>query len=374
MSNQLYKFEPDYAVYPGQVLEQTLQAQNLSQKELAERTGLSQKTVSQIITGKNPVTAETALGLENVLGISAEVWTGLDADYRLFQARQHAESELDQAVDWAKQFPLAELAKRRYIPSTKENRHKVKALLKLFRVKSPQAWMRRYGNMTVAFRKSATFSSNYYSVVTWLRLAEIEAQKISTPPYSRSQFQANLAEIRKLTHTSPKIFQPKMKELCRQAGVALVFVPELPKTHLSGATQWLRPDKAMIALSLRYKTDDHFWFTFFHEAAHIIKHQKKDVYIDEAGQMPTSQEKDANAYAANLLIRADDYRRFINRRPMSRRQVKEFAQQVAIAPGIVVGRLQHDGIIKFSWLNDLKAKLQLTEANTSTAQNKLQEQ
>ncbi len=337
------KFIPDYAIHPGEILEETLEAQHISKTEFAERTGLTQKTVSLIIAGKNPVTAESALSFENVLGISADIWTNLDSDYRLFKARQRAQESLKEAVEWSKEFPLGELAKRGYIPKVKDAEEKAAALLKFFRVKSPDAWMRRYGNMTVAFRKSAAFSSDYNSVVAWLRMAEVEAEKIQTYPYNRREFEAVLSEIRKITNQKPRYFEPKMKDYCRKAGLAVVFVSELPKTRLSGATQWLNPHKAMIALSLRHKTNDHFWFTFFHEAGHIIKHGKKDVYIDETDQRPTTEENDANMFATGYLIPESEYRKFIttNQR-FSRKKVEEFARRIGVAPGIVVGRLQHD--------------------------------
>src|SRR3712207_2277339 len=52
-------------------------------------------------------------------------------------------------------------------------------------------------------------------------------------------------------------FQPKMISLCAGAGVALVFIPEMKGCPASGAARWLTPEKAIIQLSLRFKTDDH---------------------------------------------------------------------------------------------------------------------
>ena len=68
--------------------------------------------------------------------------------------------------------------------------------------------------------------------------------------------------------------------LCAHAGVAVVFVQELPNTGISGSTQWLTPTKALVQLSLRYKTDDQLWFTFFHEAGHILAHGKRQVFLE----------------------------------------------------------------------------------------------
>ena len=143
--------------------------------------------------------------------------------------------------------------------------------------------------------------------------------------------------------------------MCAQAGVALVFVPELPKTHTSGATRWLTRDKALIQLSLRYKTDDHLWFTFFHEAAHILLHGKKTVFIEDNTKSDLL-EKAADKFALVTLISPADYKSFLKKGDKSTPAIKRFARSQGIAPGIVVGRLQHDKYLPHSCGNDLKQK------------------
>ena len=156
----------------------------------------------------------------------------------------------------------------------------------------------------------------------------------------------------------------RMKELCREAGVALVFVPELPRTHVSGATRWLSSDRALILQSLRYRKDDHFWFTFFHEAAHILLHGKHAVFIDDESKALSDEEIRADSFAANHLIPRARYERFVSVRPISRARVLAFAEDLEIAPGIVVGRLQHDKLVPFSWFQDLKRTFVFAEEDT----------
>ncbi|MFC1678042.1 HigA family addiction module antitoxin [Planctomycetota bacterium] len=356
------QFVPDYAVHPGEILEEILEALGISKTEFANRSGLTPKTISWIITGKNPVTPENAIVFERILDISAETWNNLDSEYRLFQARQKAMKSLDKAVEWSKSFPLGELVKRGVLPKTRDAKEKAAALLNFFRVKDSDAWTALYGNMSVAYYKSATFSSNYKSVACWLRLSEIKAESIETVSYNADVFKNALLEIRTLTNESPQVFEPKIQKLCANSGVSLVFVSELPGTHLSGATRWITSNKAMIALSLRHKSNDHFWFTFYHEAGHILKHGKKDVYIDEKNGATTKQEQEAHKFSATSLISEIKYNDFIaNCRKPTKRQVSHFARSIGIAPGIVVGRLQHDEIISYSWLNDLKVRFQLIE-------------
>lgn len=356
------QFVPDYAVCPGDILEETLEAQGLSKTEFAERAGLSPKTVSLIIAGHAPVTPDNAIVFERVLGVSAQVWNNLESEYRLFVARRKATEALEKAVAWSKEFPLAELVKRGILDAGFDAVQKAGALLNFFRVKDPAAWMNQYGNMPAAFYKSVAFKSNYNAVVTWMRLAELRAESIKTEPFDKKKFKDSLKQIRALTNEEPEVFEPRMKELCRQAGVALVFVSELPKTCLSGATRWLTQDKAMIALSLRYKSNDHLWFTFFHEAGHILLHGKKDVYIDEEKWGKTEQEQEASQFASDFLIPESQYEAFVQTHArFTPYIVKKFAQQNGIAPGIVVGRLQHDKKVSFTWLNNLKVWFVLEE-------------
>jgi len=146
--------------------------------------------------------------------------------------------------------------------------------------------------------------------------------------------------------------------LCSEAGVAVTFIPELPKIRVSGVTRWLSPYKALIQLNLRYKTDDQLWFTFFHEAGHIILHRKRAFFIDhEFNQSEDTEEQEANEFAANVLIPSKKLREFIRQDDKTREVIKRFASKIGIAPGIVVGRLQYEGILPYSHFNDLKSRL-----------------
>jgi Zn-dependent peptidase ImmA (M78 family) len=121
----------------------------------------------------------------------------------------------------------------------------------------------------------------------------------------------------------------------------------------------------MIQLNLRYKTDDHLWFTFFHEAGHILKHDKRLTFIEELqpaatpwGRSSGELEEEANKFATNFLIPSESYYRLTRKRTLSKEAILRFADEAGIAPGIVVGRLQHDGRLPYSHCNDLKRKFE----------------
>lgn len=365
IETERYRYQPDYAVHPGEILEETLEARGMKKRDLAEKCGLNVKTMSQIINGKASITPETALQLERVLGISANIWSNLNTSYRLFKAKLTARKEFSKHEEWLKQLPIAQLTRRGIIQHKNDPVEIIEQLLDFFGVGSIATWQERIEHTQVAFRRSPSFQSSPGSVATWLRIGELRAQDVDCSPYNKFKFLKALREIRGLTCEDPAVFAPKMKRLCAGAGIALVFVSELPKTHLSGATQWIDKDKALIMLSLRYKSDDHFWFSFFHEAGHILHHSKKSIFIDEEKMELNEKEEGANQFASDMLISNKMYSSFVtNRKYETATGIWDFAQQAGIAPGIVVGRLQHDSIIPFrSSFNRLKSRFKLVEKN-----------
>jgi len=359
ISQSRNEYKPDYATSPGEILEETLEALGMKKKDFAESCGLSAKHVSQIISGKAAVTPDTAIRFERVLGIADEVWNNLEANYRAFHARKRAGRELEQQVEWVKKFPVKQLINRALIEKPKDSVHAVELVLRFFGVASIEVWEDRYASVGAAFRHSRVFRSELESLATWLRIGELLAQRSETGPYDKDLFMKALLTIRSFTNLNPEEFEPKIKDLCGKAGVALILVPEFPKTHVSGASRWLTPEKAVIQLSLRHKTNDHFWFSFFHEGGHILTHSKKGVYINEYDGASSEEEIAADAFAARVLIPQKEFKGFVARRSFSRRSIALFAEKVGVAPGIVVGRLQHDKLIPFHWLNDLKVKFRL---------------
>ena len=358
MVNPRNQYAPNYAVPPGWVLEERLDVQGMSHAEFARRCGRSPKLISEIISGKAPLEPETALQFEKVLGVDASVWLGIESEYKLHRARENEAEAAAGAVEWARAFPVAELVKRGIFERPESNADAVTKLLGFFRVGSIDAWTARYGLANVAYRHSPAFRSNESALATWLRLGEIEAEVQNCAEYSEVRLRKAARQIRGLSREDLGEALPRAAELCNQAGVALALVPPLPKTALSGAAWWLSPKKAVIQLSARHKSDDHLWFSFFHEAAHILLHSKKNVFVDAVAGNGSDIEEEANQWAARTLVSPREWRRFVATLPRRKLAVQAFADQQGIAPGIVVGMLQHEGVIPWSHLNGLKVRLE----------------
>jgi HTH-type transcriptional regulator/antitoxin HigA len=355
MRDQYY---PDYAVIPGETVLETIESLGMSQAELAVRTGRPAKTINGIIQGKVAITSDTALQFERVLGVQASFWNALQAQYQETVTRFGEERRLQQHLQWLQDMPVTEMTRLGWMPSLKDPVPQMQALLRFFGVASPDQWQAVWSGAAVAFRKSGAFQSDRKAVAAWLRRGEIEAQQIATLPFEADKFRNALQSIRSVTTQSPDVFLPRVVGGCAQAGVAVVFVPELRRTRVCGATRWLTSAKALIQLSLRYKADDQLWFTFFHEAGHILLHGKRDEFLDENVGEPSgdAKEQEANRFAADYLVPSKDLQGFLmmHKAGIGRDDIQQFSQKLGIAPGIVVGRLQHDGHLPYSHCNDLK--------------------
>jgi Zn-dependent peptidase ImmA (M78 family) len=188
-------------------------------------------------------------------------------------------------------------------------------------------------------------------------MGEIQAEGIACEPFSGQEFRRLLQhEIRELTTTGVRTWRQRLPELCAQAGVAVVLTKEIPKAAISGAARWLpKRELPLIQLSLKFKTDDQFWFSFYHEGGHILLHGRRKLFVDYGADSETKEEREANTFARDLLIAREHIAEFphICRR---KARIRQFASRIGVSAGIVVGRLQHDGFLLPSHCNDLKKK------------------
>ncbi|TDQ35309.1 HigA family addiction module antitoxin [Aureibacillus halotolerans] len=358
IDEKVYDCEADFIIPPGETLLETIEELDITQVELAKRTGRPVKTINEIIKGKTKITPDTALQFERVLGVPASLWNNLEKDYRELLAKEEDKKNLKNSVDFLDEFPIKEMIRNGWIKHKENDFNQVEELFEFFGVASVTSW-ESFWEPQVSFRKSTALKADKYAVIAYLRKAEIEAHKIDCSPYKSGDFRKIIEQIRGLTkEKNPDIFIPKIVESCASAGVAVVFLPELKGTRLSGATKWLNKDKAMIVLSARHKTNDHLWFTFFHEAGHVLLHNKKSTFVEgNANYEDDENEQEANKFSADILIPEDKYDKFTNSNTtLSAEKVTKFADQIGIHPGIVVGRLQRDKILPYSHLNKLKER------------------
>lgn len=358
MTENFDQFEPKWPLPPpGDTILDLLKEKSWTQSEFARRTGYTTKHVSQLIRGKATITENTALRLERVLGSSAKFWLSREARYREAIARAEEKKHLKGQTKWLKELPLKQMIDFGWINKYREKTDQVSECLKYFGVASVSAWRSKYPapSQLAAFKSSEKFEKKSGAVAAWLRRGEQIAEQRSCKKYNKQRFIEELQNLRRLTNeTDPGIFIPELINTCAKVGVVVVFEPAPTGCPAAGATQWLGPDKALMMLSLRYKTNDHLWFTFFHEAAHILFHGRKMLFLEINGD-GDKHEQEADEFAGNFLIPKEkaESLRFLAHTTTA---VKAFADEVGIAPGIVVGRMQHEGHLPMNYLNGLKVR------------------
>jgi HTH-type transcriptional regulator/antitoxin HigA len=361
-------FNPDWASPPGGTIEDVLEERNWSKEYLAKQLGLSVEDFDKLIEGEIEIDQDLAFKLEKYLGSTAKFWLKREEHYREKLAELATRKTLFESwIDWLNELPVKEMMSQALIEKciiNSKNKHNiVKDLLYFFDVDSPDEWRTKYATMEGNFRRTRESQSDIGAIAAWIRQGEIIAEDLVCPEYSKPKFEQAVDEIRSLTVLDQAEFLHEMQKLCFEAGVVFILVPSIKGAHISGMARWLNSHTALIQLSLYGKKNDRFWFTFFHEAAHILLHGKDDIFLDEwdsKDALRSQKEDEADQKAKEILI-PPEYDQDLPHLK-SRDAVIEFAKSIGVHPGIVVGRLQYDEIIPHSWMNDLKISISIDQA------------
>lgn len=348
-------YEPRDVLHPGETVLEYLDFNAWSQNDLARRTGLTPKTISEICNGKAPITPSTSIALEKVFQRPAHLWLNLQRQYDEATARRRSRAQSAEWRDWAAAFPLAEMRKQKWIKS-KGIESDVDALLAFLGVSSPASFESVWGASHVAYRQTQAFKASMESTAVWVRATEHAASMLNVASFDEGLLRSSIGVLRRhTTMRADKIIEP-VQAICAAAGVAVVWVPELKHMGISGCARWMTSTRALIALTLRYKTDDQMWFTFFHELGHILLHRKTCSFVIDNDDESLSdgmvdpqmqqREDEANRFAADTLIPPDALAMFVEINDFGNESILQFAEDIGVGPGLVVGRLQHEKLLK----------------------------
>ena len=359
-------FQPGWASAPGETIADLLAGRDLSIEDFANLIDETPEAVTSLLEGRATISIGIARRLEQVLGSSVEFWMSRDYQYREDISRLH---EAEQ--DWLRDLPIGDMIRFGWLSPTPHPSDEAAACLSFFGVPSLASWRRAYGGLEqmAAFRTARAFDSRPGAVAAWLRRGEVEAEEIETKPWDAADFKDCLSDLRSLTRRhDPDHFIPELRERCAETGVAIVVVRAPAGCRASGAVRFLTPDKAMVQLSFRYLSDDQFWFTFFHEAGHLLLHRERIALLEalrgdrcglleETDPLSDAEEQEASDFAAGVLV-PPAFQAGLESVPLDSRSVIKFSARLGVSPGIVVGQLQHLGRIAPSRLNRLKRRYQ----------------
>lgn len=350
-------FDPDWVSPPGDTILALGLRHGLGRAAVARVLGVDVSTFDNVLEGNYPVDAVLAERLAANLGASKGFWIRRYSSYRDSLAR--AALKLQREV----QFPISDMRKFGWIPRYSSEQESALAAASFMGVRSVDEFDSRFGRLeeALAFRRSASFDMEIGAVSAWYRAAEIQAQSQSISPWDSNGFRSCLSEVRSYSMLhDPAIFLPKVRDIFSNYGVSLCVIPAPAGCPVSGIARF-KNDRGIISLSSRHLTDDHFWFSLFHEAAHLLLHGEMISIEVERGVTP-KEEVEANEFAAEIIIPAEReseleciaYNKF---------GVARLARSLGISPGLVVGQLQYRKKIRFNQFNYLKSRFKWNGAS-----------
>jgi Zn-dependent peptidase ImmA (M78 family)/plasmid maintenance system antidote protein VapI len=362
-------FQPDWFSKPGDTLLTLMERHELTSESLARKLGCSDAAVRGLLAGTVPVDASLAEGLSKHVGGTPKFWHARQAKYQSALSRVVEAVPTKTAAEWIKAFPHSDLAKDGWITRSRTREELIKTYLAYFGVNDPAEWQDRYADSlkVTAFRTSQAFKSKVGPLTTWLRQGEIGAAQVQCQPWNPTAVRKRIEEIKVLCKSkNPTYFLPRVRRICAELGIAVVFVRAPAGCTASGATRFVAPNKAMIILSFRYLSDDHFWFTLFHEIGHLVLHGDKLTFIDGEKGVLNETEKEANEFSERALIPEDRRDELLDLKP-AKENIIRFAYSVGVCAGIVVGQLQHHKVIKPDKMNFLKRRFDWRQIQAAIA-------
>lgn len=355
--------EPDYAVAPGETLRDRLDELGMSQAELARRTGLTPKHVNQVLHGQASLSSDVAQRLEYATATPARWWLRLEADYRAAQQRLAERNLVESDIAWVKSMPVRHLVKVGAIPTEpKTPTDRLDQLLRFFGVASVDAFRRIWAEPSAAFLQSRAYEIDTAAVTAWLRLGEVEVQKNApVASFDADALRKKLPELRSATQMPTRRGIQVFLAHCRDAGLGIALVPEIPGARAYGATRWIAGrQRPLMQLSMRGKSDAALWDACFHEVGHVLLHDRRSVFIetdagDPSGTSVRQQEIEATQFADDLLIPHTHATQLSELK--SPEDALDFAESIGVGVAVVVSRLERDGLWGYSTGAHLKTRL-----------------
>ena len=359
MSNKVYK---DLAAFhPGYYVQDIIDDMEITQSEFAKRLNTTGKTLSQLLAGKIPLSMDLASKLSQMTGTSVTMWLNLQTQYDEKVLEIERRQKFDEEYKILQQIDLNYLYLLGILKKEDSPEEKVQTLCSCLNVASLQAMMQP--DLLTACRTNIQDINpqNVLNANVWIQLGLNFARKEDCAPFDKTKLTKNIETLCRLSCEPLSTAFPKIKKILNDCGIALVALPYLKKSGLSGAVKWLNKDKVMLLINDRGKDAGKFWFTLLHELRHIMQKRMTAVYLStptkanaqilSLGRNDLEEETDADRYAQETLIPAKEYQAFKNTRPITVASIKQFAQSIHRSPAIVHGRLQKDEVLSWSRFN-----------------------
>ena len=353
------------AFHPGYYVAEILEEMGVTQEEFAIRLDSTGKTVSKLINGQINISKDLAKKLSTMLGTSVQFWLNLQSSYEEKMIEIEKQKDIDKQMSIISMIDYSYFVKVAHLPETTNKVEKVENLCRYFMVSNLNVL--KQPDFLANFRTSVSMvaEKNIINSQAWLQTAMNYAKTIETQPFNSQMLKTYIDVIRGMTIQQPDIFLPRLKYIFSQCGVAFVLLPHLKNSGINGAVKWISPNRVLLAINDRRTYADTFWFSLFHEIKHVFQQKTKKVFLSMDGAMMNEfndrLEMEADSYARDILIPPEEYHNFASTvtKYISDEQIITFAEKIGIHPGIVAGRLQHDGLIQQNRCSRLKQQYKI---------------
>lgn len=342
MSNYI-EYNDKIAFHPGYYIKEIVDESGLTQEDFAKRLNTTPKNLSLLIRGKQSLSIDLAMKLSRMIGTSVSYWLNLQNAYDTLVAEFKSEEELKQEREVFKFLDYRYFRDNFGLPDlSRKIDEQIIVLRRFLKVSTLSVFKRR--DMAVSFRSASTKISdaNIIKANVMVQTAINQALTIEAPKYSKKRFMQAVKYALSLTKKHGDFYPLISKAFC-EAGVIFIVLPNLPGSKINGATKKLEKN-VMLMVNDRRLNADTFWFTLFHEIGHIIYGDFGISFETGVGE----KEEIADKYAEDALIPLEKYKKFIQKKEFSLTKIKKFADSINRDPGIVLGRLQNDGLVGYN--------------------------
>lgn len=352
--NNYIEYRDSMAFHPGYYIEEIVDESGLTQQDFAKRLDTTPKNLSKLINAEQRLSVDMAMKLSKLLGTTVEYWLNLQNAYDAVLAQMAYDKEMEEEKRVLKILGYGYFRDYFGLPDVPRRiEEQVSLVRKHLQVASLTVLLNR--NLAVNFRSSADVLSeeNTARANAMVQVAVNEALKIDAPEFSRSKFKTAVEFALTQTNNYNGFF-PLIRERFLEAGVILVALPNLNGSKTNGATKKLGKS-VMLMVNDRHQHADSFWFTLMHEVGHVVNNDFGISFTDESGDA----EMAADEYARNALIDPGMYQSFKDGGVFTLDAIREFASAIGRDPGIVLGRLQKDGLVSYGnlVLSSLRKKI-----------------
>lgn len=356
-------FEPNWASAPGATIVRLMDAREIPFEEMAQGLSISEDQLQALVDGRARIDGPLASALSENLGSTPRFWLARDKTY--VEELSRLAPNNGNVSQWVKSLPIRSMRKYGWIDANRSEDAIKTSVLDFFGCGDLLAWNAKYssGIGAVAFRTSFAFQANEMATLVWLRAGERQAHQLNLPEYNRKAFTDLLPRLRKLSaFKHPKTFLPRLIEACRDVGVAVTTARAPEGCRASGASWKLSSKHPIIHLSFRHLSEDHFWFTFFHEAAHVVLHGEEHIDVDGSDpslQTSSAKEDEADELAQDLLISTEALAE-LKRNPAPKK-ILAAARYLGVTAGIIVGQLEKADALPPGRLSRMKHRYKWSE-------------